>query len=1551
MTQLKNILKRIIFTIILCSFIISSCAMPASYAKLDLAEGDFYYAGTTKGSYVPQDGIFSWLINLLGELVDWLLGIITMGFRMIIVGYTALIEHWLTNALEVASGVKADGSEVSTTDISTLSDSSNSVTVQGIVYNMIPALDVNFFKEDSGIPYLREIVVTTGVEYDANGIASAKKEKKLAIVSPTGLALKCSKCGKPVRDCCTSLNSEEEKRGVNVQIPDNPCSSPDGEECKCGGNCNACKQYAALVLAHDPPVVILRTLIGVWYNIIRLLAAGAMLLLLIFIGIKMATSTIASEKAQYNRMFTDWVVGVILVLGIHYIMVAAVNVNEILVEVVRDSANSVNEIQLKELSDDKKSTIKSDQEIEINVYDEIKTRAYDAKMTVGFSGMIMYATLVFFSIKYTLIYLKRYLTLAVLTLMGPAVGVAYALQKVLTGKSQSFKSWLSEYILNLIIQVVHALIYAVFISSALALSLKNVAGIIIALILMNFSLKAEKLFRKIFNLDGKGSGLLSATEEAGDPEKIQQKWKNIQGMMLGTKPAAKALTAIPVKAVKTVGAVGAAAAGAVLPQAARAGQNLLNSRRRNNASNSVSESNRSSNSSSNSSRSSTTGVPSEEEKLQNAVQQSSGSRTRTRTQAGMDVEQETEGVLSSDAGGEASSTDVEQSEKVDKKEEKKETQTEEQKRKSTSKEETKEESDLTQTESSSSENSADPKVSREEAVKKLQKQLEMKAAIEQLSTFDVLKAHVKEAFDPNNFYDVSIDENGNAHYSLSSLKKGLVFGKMTMDPSTGFMVRDKSNTAANQIINKLTGFTKEDKKLIKEVLTKSRKAILGVPLSVIGMMTVVAHPGLGLGLLSQGLNTVNTLKEFKPVSRFGRFTLKGFASPVLKASKYSELAMKNRLKAQELLKQKQNETLARHPNFLVKMKKNLCKPKTIAKVGAGALGAVTFGIPGAIVMGTATASVIHSINKANSVGYIPDDDSEIRNRYNPYNLVEPVKLYEAQNSSIWGKIEKHHYTQLKEKIRECEQEVFEDIDKATAGQIQDKTESILEKSIAEIEEKQEVEKWLALGYLYDPKTKQFIKIKKDDESDVKYKDLVKKVPEESTSDPSVKIPERQITQSDVARINKEMENIIVEMSKGSQVDMEDEKTMDYVMQELSIRLEKANIISKGQNADVLFQKGTDGLKSSIKRKTVMVNKEIAEAAKIELNLSEDENTIISEAVNSAINEEIKNAASPTSEIKVEDMSEDKIYSSIVGVLQAKTTPQPAEQKPKEQKKPEAKGKKEENSKPDSTGDTPKPEEPVAQIPPEKEQLYKQAIHVMLENKASQVNQINVESAQPIQIRRNTRAQSEPRKLKDTISQLAMRSIEQKNEPTETEKQEATTEAKKSSKKEIKKKLQQIKNIDFDEIDGKIEEARTKENNLELQLLLVRKELSQKAEAINAAAEETLGRKVKKKTKTNALTLEAIRERSEVTTEYNELRKQKASYELRHKIVTDTDIDHLTEKRQKEYEALKAKVDAQRVKVEAAESKVKRRQKENGPITDANKIFNNGLNEFLKKYTD
>ncbi len=66
---------------------------------------------------------------------------------------------------------------------------------------------------------------------------------------------------------------------------------------------------AGYTLKEDSSLLIIRDSVATWYYIIRNVTIAVMLVILIYVGIRMALSTIASEKAQYQRMLVSWLVG------------------------------------------------------------------------------------------------------------------------------------------------------------------------------------------------------------------------------------------------------------------------------------------------------------------------------------------------------------------------------------------------------------------------------------------------------------------------------------------------------------------------------------------------------------------------------------------------------------------------------------------------------------------------------------------------------------------------------------------------------------------------------------------------------------------------------------------------------------------------------------------------------------------------------------------------------------------------------------------------------------------------------------------------------------------------------------------------------------------------------------------------------------------------------------------------------------------------------------------------------------------------------------------
>lgn len=78
----------------------------------------------------------------------------------------------------------------------------------------------------------------------------------------------------------------------------------------------------------------LQSTVASWYLTLRNLALVALLSVLVYIGIRITLSSIASDKAKYQQMLIDWVVALCLVFLMHYIMSFAVTINEKIINAI-----------------------------------------------------------------------------------------------------------------------------------------------------------------------------------------------------------------------------------------------------------------------------------------------------------------------------------------------------------------------------------------------------------------------------------------------------------------------------------------------------------------------------------------------------------------------------------------------------------------------------------------------------------------------------------------------------------------------------------------------------------------------------------------------------------------------------------------------------------------------------------------------------------------------------------------------------------------------------------------------------------------------------------------------------------------------------------------------------------------------------------------------------------------------------------------------------------------------------------------------------------------
>ena len=411
----------------------------------DVLTGEFlqlpgftYYGLPLEGEFKGIITIdFTWLIAKLAEILDWLVGLIIYSIKICIIGWIAVIENLLSNAIEGSVG---EVTETKSNVIEFLIQSSRTITVENIVYNRVPLFDINFFNYK----------VNDNVE--GNG-----REKETSNLT-----------GQTV--------SNSQNVGTTPLTPNS--GNPSGASTSSTTN-------------DDSVIMVIKKNIARWYYSFRMIAIIILLLMLLYIVIRMIISTVASDKATYKRMLIDWIVSFIIVFSIQYYMITVITLNERFVSLVEPKSTSYTTTASGE--------VKDGTHYETTLYEEVRSRAYEIKASRAIAGTIMYGVLVYYAIRYSLIYIKRYLTIMILAIISPFVGLTYSFNKLKDSKKPPaiVSNWFREFTINVFLQTIHAIVYSTMIMTALKLSEGSMAGIILSFVILNFLVDANKILRKI----------------------------------------------------------------------------------------------------------------------------------------------------------------------------------------------------------------------------------------------------------------------------------------------------------------------------------------------------------------------------------------------------------------------------------------------------------------------------------------------------------------------------------------------------------------------------------------------------------------------------------------------------------------------------------------------------------------------------------------------------------------------------------------------------------------------------------------------------------------------------------------------------------------------------------------------------------------------------------------------------------------------------------------------------------------------------------------------
>lgn len=223
--------------------------------------------------------------------------------------------------------------------------------------------------------------------------------------------------------------------------------------------------------------------VAIWYYGVRNLAIVISLFVLIYIGIRMAISTLADDKAKYKKMLISWLQSFILIFFLHYIMLISMVIQKIFMNIFKPYLETLTSPETSILGN----------ALEMIIIGKGWNILWSA---------ILYWMVTYYQVKFFFLYAKRMISTAFLIIIAPLITVTYSIDKVKDNKAQAFDSWLKEFLVNVFVQPVHIIVYLVFIVSASELAPKLP---LFTIVFFGALSRGEKIIKGVFGMRNKKS--------------------------------------------------------------------------------------------------------------------------------------------------------------------------------------------------------------------------------------------------------------------------------------------------------------------------------------------------------------------------------------------------------------------------------------------------------------------------------------------------------------------------------------------------------------------------------------------------------------------------------------------------------------------------------------------------------------------------------------------------------------------------------------------------------------------------------------------------------------------------------------------------------------------------------------------------------------------------------------------------------------------------------------------------------------------------------------
>ena len=260
------------------------------------------------------------------------------------------------------------------------------------------------------------------------------------------------------------------------------------------------------ITGEDTIIMNIRKSVAQWFYLMRTLSAAILLCVLIYVGIRMAISTVADEKAKYKKMLFDWICSLALIFVLQYLAIFIIYINNAIVDFLH------------------KYDTESGNQMRTAIY-QIMGQATLGMGITSIVSTLVYCMIIFQTIFFMITYIQRMLKVAFLLIISPLISLTYSIDKIGDGKAQALNIWLKEFIYTILIQPFHCIIYLAFVKIAIGLLVTPVTGFatidtllqtidpnfnqlvngVLAILCIKFISDGEKAIRKIFNFQDDGS--------------------------------------------------------------------------------------------------------------------------------------------------------------------------------------------------------------------------------------------------------------------------------------------------------------------------------------------------------------------------------------------------------------------------------------------------------------------------------------------------------------------------------------------------------------------------------------------------------------------------------------------------------------------------------------------------------------------------------------------------------------------------------------------------------------------------------------------------------------------------------------------------------------------------------------------------------------------------------------------------------------------------------------------------------------------------------------